>query len=293
MSATYSKVTQGLYTGPTGKQIRALPNRALVRELLVYFIVSPLRHNFGMYQIGLEDIASHTGQTAEETEDALLALAHLDVLSYDKAAGWVWVREMARIQYDAPLKPSDFKCRTARKWYRGLAPSCPYLAQWWDRYVADFHLDDEGGQKRYGRNEQQPELLPAAPTEEDFALVPQGDVLPRGEAAIATIIGRHSARYAETFPPRKYNVVKGRDGNLLKVLIGQHGAEAVDAADEQLFARRHESIIARSDFSIGALQYHFNRLQRPPERPLSPATHQNVDAVHRFVERADNDEEPA
>jgi len=296
-TGSYSKITQGLFTGPTGRELGKRP--AEVRELFVYLLCSPLRSNFGLYQVSIEDMALHTGRTEEDVEAALFELGVLEAVSYNRASGWVFVHEMAHVQYDTPLKPQDFKCKMARKFYRQLPKGCPFLARWWDRYVADFSLDDEGGEKRWGAGEEQVEV----PTDDgerfdiadDFALVPQSpEALPaKTESAVADILARHCQRYSDTFPGKKYNVVNGKDGKILKDLIGIHGAAAVDECDRALFARRAtDPFIGRSDCSIGALQYHFNRLQQPPARALSPASQQNVDTVTRFVERASSESEP-
>jgi hypothetical protein len=298
-SASYSKITQGLFTGPTGREMGKRP--AETRELFVYLLCSPLRSNFGLYQVSVEDMALHTGRTIDQIEDALMDLAALEAVSYNRSSAWVFVHEMAHIQYDTPLKPQDFKCKTARKFYRGLPNGCPFMARWWDRYVADFNLDDEGGYKRFGPGEEQ-SVVPSDGSDfdiaDDFALVPQEEaILSRGpESAVNEIIRRHSERYAREFPGRKYDVKHGKDGKILKDLIAVHGADVVDAMDQELFNRHRtgaDTFIARSTCDIGSLQYHFNRLQQPPPRMMSAATEQNVGTVNRFVERARRESEPS
>jgi hypothetical protein len=297
-ASSYSKITQGLFTGPTGRELSKRP--AEVRELFTYLLCSPLRSNFGLYQVSLEDMALHTGRSQESIEASLFELGVLEAVSYNRASGWVFVHEMARVQYDTPLKPQDFKCKTARKFYRQLPQGCPFLARWWDRYVTDFNLDDENGAKRWGVGEERMDVATddgaSFDIADDFALVPQApEELPaKAESAVAEILARHCKRFEAEFPGRKYNVVQGKDGAILKNLIHTHGAETVDECDRALFSRRaSDPFIQRSDCSIGALQYHFNRLQQPPARALSPATQQNVDTVNRFVERAKREPEPS
>lgn len=294
-AVTYSKITQGLFTGPTGREMGK--KDAVVRELFVYLLCSPLRSNFGLYQISIDDMSLHTCRSIEQVEAALFELGVLESVSYNRASTWVFVHEMAHIQFDTPLKPQDFRCKTARKFYRQLPKGCPFLARWWDRYVNDFNLDDEGGEKRYGAGEEQDLALPADGSDFDiaddgFALIPQEEaIVARGpESAVNDILARHCRRYEDAFT-RKYHVTNGKDGKILKDLITTHGPEAVDEADAELFRRRTvDPFIARSDCSIGALQYHFNRLRQPPPRTMSAATAQNVDTVTRFVERARRDE---
>lgn len=296
-AVSYSKITQGLFVGPTGKAMGKKP--AEVRELFVYLLASPMRSNFGLYQISIDDMSLHTGRTVEQVEAALFELGVLEAVSYNRASGWVFVHEMAHIQYDTPLKPQDFKCKTARKFYRSLPKGCPFLARWWDRYVTDFNLDDEGGVKRYGAGEEETLALPVGEGDfdiaDDFSLVPQEEaIIARGpESGVAEVLQRHCRRY-EDFFGRKYAVVAGKDGKILKDLIAVHGTDAVDEADRELFRRRTvDPFIARSTCDIGALQYHFNRLRQPPPRTMSAATTQNVDTVTRFVERARRDEPTA
>jgi hypothetical protein len=296
-SASYSKITQGLFTGPTGREMGKRP--AETRELFVYLLCSPLRSNFGLYQVSVEDMALHTGRTIDQIEDALMDLAALEAVSYNRSSAWVFVHEMAHIQYDTPLKPQDFKCKTARKFYRGLPNGCPFMARWWDRYVNDFNLDDEGGYKRFGPGEEQ-SIVPSDGSDfdiaDDFALVPQEEaVLARtGEAAVNEILRRHCERFAREFPGRKYHVTPGKDGKILKDLIAAHGADVVDKMDEELFRRRTvDAFVGRGDGSIGSLNYHFNRLQTPAPRQMSAATEGNVGAVQRLVERARRESEPS
>jgi hypothetical protein len=61
---------------------------------------------------------------------------------WDEATGWVWVREMARFQFALPLRVADYRCHSAKKWYRSLPPN-PFLGLWFDRYAKDFHLATE------------------------------------------------------------------------------------------------------------------------------------------------------
>jgi hypothetical protein len=58
---------------------------------------------------------------------------------WDPRSRWVWVVEMARIQFNTPLSAADYRVMAAQKWYRSCLRN-PFLGPWWDRYVKDFHL---------------------------------------------------------------------------------------------------------------------------------------------------------
>lgn len=110
-----------------------------VRDTALYLITGPEATLFGLFTVEPEMIATHTGRKEKAIRDAIDRLVDLGFCRWDIESGWVWVIEMAHYQFQLPLKLADYRCASARKWYKTVLRN-PFLSEWWDRYVADFHL---------------------------------------------------------------------------------------------------------------------------------------------------------
>lgn len=133
-------VKDTVWTGLTARELRHHP--ADVREVLFYLLTAPERNPYGLYIVEPAVVLQRIGTRPVPVERSLEILESVQFCRWDPASGWVWVYEMARIQFAAPLKAADYKCRSIRRWYR-QSPRNPFLGAWFDRYVTDFHLIDE------------------------------------------------------------------------------------------------------------------------------------------------------
>jgi hypothetical protein len=130
-------VKDTIFTGATGRALRRYP--AEVRELQFWLTCGPDRDPFGIFIAEPESIAPRIGRSVVSIRNSLDTLVGLGFCQWDTDTQFCWVLEMARIQFNAPLKAVDNRCTLARKWY-AAAPRNPYLGPWFDRYVTDFHL---------------------------------------------------------------------------------------------------------------------------------------------------------
>lgn len=133
----YSKVKENVFTGATGRELRRHP--AEVREVQFWLLAGPGRDPFGIFIFEPAIVAPAIGRTEKKIRESLQVLIDLGFCKWDDATQFVWVIEMAHHQFDAPLKLVDKRCVTAQKWY-AAAPRNPFLGEWFDRYVDDFHL---------------------------------------------------------------------------------------------------------------------------------------------------------
>lgn len=134
---TPTQIHDTLWTGDTARELRRHP--AEVREMQFYLLTCPDRSPYGLFLLETDAIAQRLGQRHVSWEHALAVLQSLSFCRWDPKSRWVWVIEMARIQFNAPLASSDYRCMAAQKWYRACLRN-PFLGPWFDRYERDFHL---------------------------------------------------------------------------------------------------------------------------------------------------------
>lgn len=148
----YSKISSQIWTGRTGKQIRALGPEAQV--VAFYLMTSPHSNMIGLYYLPLGYLSADTGLPLEGASKALLSLIEIGFCTYDRDSEVVWVYEMAKIQVGESLKANDNQCGGVASAYRLVQKNC-YLAEFYDRYKADFHLKErrewQGEDKGLGR----------------------------------------------------------------------------------------------------------------------------------------------
>lgn len=135
----YAKVAPTLWTGSTGKQIRALGRDCQV--LAFYLLTNPHANMLGLYYLPLPFVAHETGIPLEGALKGLASLSEVGFCAYDEASEFIWVFEMARFQIGAPLKASDNRVAGIRKEYASL-PKNPFLKGFFERYENDFHLNE-------------------------------------------------------------------------------------------------------------------------------------------------------
>jgi hypothetical protein len=132
-----TQIHDTLWTGETSRELRRHP--AAVREMQVYLLTCPDRNPYGLYLLETDTIGHRIGARDVSPEQCLEILQGLGFCRWDARSRWVWVIEMARIQFNAPLAATDYRVVATQKWYRGCLRN-PFLGPWFDRYVRDFHL---------------------------------------------------------------------------------------------------------------------------------------------------------
>jgi hypothetical protein len=144
MSRAFAKLKSTLYTGGTGRAMRLLPKGAAkdVMILAPYLIVGPTANQYGLYQVDVETVALHLPMTLAEAKAAFSHLEALEFSFYDFDSRWIWVKEMAAQQLDAPLKAVDNLVKPIKRWYQ-TCPKNPWLGPFYDRYVSDLCLDTD------------------------------------------------------------------------------------------------------------------------------------------------------
>jgi hypothetical protein len=128
-----------IWTGRTGKLLR---DQQEARDIAFYLLTGPDKNLFGLFTVETDQIARYTGRREKQIHEAIDTLVDVGFCRWDDATGWVWVIEMAHYQYQCPLKPTDYRCGSAKKWYRTILRN-PFLGEWWDRYARDFHLGSD------------------------------------------------------------------------------------------------------------------------------------------------------
>src|SRR5262245_13551193 len=140
MHTTPTLIQDTAWTGETGRELRRHP--ADVREMFFYLLSSPDRNPYGLYLLEADLLEQRLGVRVLSPARSLEILESINFCRWDPQSGWVWVIEMARVQYQLPLKAVDYRCLAAKKWYRACQRN-PFLGPWFDRYAADFHLDKD------------------------------------------------------------------------------------------------------------------------------------------------------
>lgn len=313
-AATYPEI----FTGRTGKALRDHPAEA--RELLLYLICGPLKNGWGLYTVSVGHMTHDTGRAEAVVRDSIERLRALGVIEYDSESEWVWVREMARFQFQLPLKPNDFRIRSAKKWYERLPEACPFLGQWWDRYHEDLHFLADAPPGPVARRGPRPRGMEAPPkglcavpvVVPDVVVqkpdVPKGEVLPARKAAgappqtfaleppsilpalsngaeppVKRALDYFCELYAAANGGKKYIVAAGKDPGLLSRLIKQVGLDEVLDTMRLLYTSSDDQV-AKSARDIGALYFHFNRLRQAPRRPsLNPANARILETRKRLM----------
>ena len=136
----YGKVSPQFWMGKTGKLLRSKGPEAQIVAL--YLMTSPHANMIGMYYCPLMYIAHETGLGIEGASKGLQGAIEADYCSYDEASEVVWVYEMIRFQIADDLKDTDKRCKGVQNEYDAL-PENPYLARFFDKNAASFHLTNK------------------------------------------------------------------------------------------------------------------------------------------------------
>ena len=135
----YAAIVPTFWTGKTGKEIKRRGSEAVV--MAMYLMSSPHSNMLGLYYQPLLYAAHETGLGLEGVSKGLRSCIESGFCAFDDDSEMVWVFEMAAYQIGEELSYGDNRCKGVRKDYAEL-PECPFLAPFFDRYAADFHLTD-------------------------------------------------------------------------------------------------------------------------------------------------------
>jgi hypothetical protein len=134
---SYFKLKSTFHTGSTGRALRKLD--AEVFKVAVYLMSNDAANRYGVYHIEQVMICAQTGLTPGNVAKALETLQNLGYSFYDDDTSYVFVKEMAAHQLDAPLKAVDARVQMAKRWYVRF-PMNVWLGAFYDRYFEDLRL---------------------------------------------------------------------------------------------------------------------------------------------------------
>lgn len=137
----YAKVEPKMWHGATMKALRRCPEGVIVG---MYLMTSPQSNMLGLFSQPVLYMAHETGLGIEGAMKGLRHCIDSGFCSFDEDSEFVWVHEMARYQIASELKANDLRCKGIQKDYDGL-PDNPFLAGFFDRYAAAFHLANKRG----------------------------------------------------------------------------------------------------------------------------------------------------
>lgn len=124
-------------TSKTGRAIRKKGAEAVV--VAMYLMSSPHSNMLGLYYQPMLYMAHETGLGIEGADKGLRSCIEAGFCSFDEPSEMVWVHEMALYQIGDDLKANDKRCVGVQKEYDTL-PDCPFLAPFFERYRAVFHM---------------------------------------------------------------------------------------------------------------------------------------------------------
>jgi hypothetical protein len=133
----YGLVTPKYWTGPTGRQIRAMGQAAQL--VGVYLLTAPGSNMIGLYYLPLVILGHETNCTVEEARQILAALASIDYAHYDEGQELVWVVNMAFYQVGETIETRDKRWAAIAREVLGFSNS-PFFARFLEVYGEPFHL---------------------------------------------------------------------------------------------------------------------------------------------------------
>jgi hypothetical protein len=138
----FAKVCPKAWHGETMKALRKRGPKALLVGL--YLMTSPSSNMLGLFTQPLLYMAHETGLGEEGAREGLQSCIEVGYCRYDEDSEVVWVVEMAKYQISEELKASDLRCKGIQREYDAL-PNNPFLAEFFDRYAAAFHMTKKRG----------------------------------------------------------------------------------------------------------------------------------------------------
>jgi hypothetical protein len=133
----YAKISPTIWTGDTGRKLRAKGPEPLVVAL--YLMSAPGSNMLGVYYQPVLYMAHETGLGIEGASKGLEVCITEGFCHFDMPTEIVWVVEMASYQIAKALKATDKRCAGIQREYDGL-PFNPFLGAFFDHYKRAFHM---------------------------------------------------------------------------------------------------------------------------------------------------------
>lgn len=134
----YGKTEPTFWTGETGRLLRG---HSEAQTLGHYLISCHASNMIGLYYVGLPTICYEVGLTEEGASKALQSLFEADFATYDRPSGYVYVKNMARIQIGETLHPADKRHKGVINLLKTLRKS-PFFLDFYHDYQERFVLPD-------------------------------------------------------------------------------------------------------------------------------------------------------
>lgn len=138
MARTHNRISSRLWTGRTGRELRAQPTYVRTFQVWLMTNESAIVEPYGLYHVDLDmaKLQIAGGVSLTDLEAALEILESCDFCEFDHDSTYVWIREMAAqqvLENYQPLKDRDWRIRAAQKFYDGL-PDVQQLGPFFDHY---------------------------------------------------------------------------------------------------------------------------------------------------------------
>lgn len=133
----YGLVTPSYWTGPTGRQIRAMGQAAQL--VGAYLLTAPGSNMIGLYYLPLVILGHETNCSVEEARQILAALSSIDYAYYDEGQETVWVKNMAFYQVGETVETRDNRWPAIIREVLAFSSS-PFYARFLEVYGEPFHL---------------------------------------------------------------------------------------------------------------------------------------------------------
>lgn len=133
------------WTGDTGRAIRSMKRNGetdhLTGKIGSYVMTAPGMSMIGLYYLPLPTLAHDMGCSTEEARESITRLEGVGFVQYDHDRSVIWVRNMARHQLGAALKPRDTKVVTVRRLWEPFAKT-PLGVAFHRAYSSAYHMPD-------------------------------------------------------------------------------------------------------------------------------------------------------
>jgi len=146
----YAKVGPQFWSGRTGRALKKEGPEAVI--VAMYLMTCQHATMLGLYYLNPSYITADTGLSLEGAMKGLRSACEVGFCRFDEDSMVVWVVEMARYQIAGQLEAKDNRCKGIQREYDGL-PENPYLAPFFEKYGAAFHMTSK-------RSSDRPEVSP-------------------------------------------------------------------------------------------------------------------------------------
>lgn len=137
MTREFSKISPQFWVGKIEREILNLSVES--RFLAFYLMTCPHSNLIGIYYLPIPYITHDTKIDMALIDKALKELIEIGFCSYDFAANYVWVHEIAKYQVSEYLEEKDKRVKVINDIFRSL-PNLIFLKNFYEKYQDVFHL---------------------------------------------------------------------------------------------------------------------------------------------------------